>query len=56
MNEKQNNEQKTVSLPYFGLPRLFPFLTPYGKTFLIMVILLLCAAAETMMTDDSASG
>ncbi|MBR6424363.1 MAG: ABC transporter ATP-binding protein [Oscillospiraceae bacterium] len=39
MNEKQNNEQKTVSLPYFGLPRLFPFLKPYGKTFLIMVIL-----------------
>ena len=36
---KTTEKKDYVSLPLFGIPRLMPFLRPYGKTFLIMVIL-----------------
>ena len=46
---KQNNEkQKRVRLPLFGIPRLLPFAKPYKKTFVwIIVIQILCGLSDT---------
>ena len=37
MEQREQQEQKT-SLPFFGIPRLFPYLKKYRKTLLLMVI------------------
>ena len=38
---KQNNEkQKRVRLPLFGIPRLLPFARPYKKTFFWIIVIL----------------
>ena len=38
MKQDQDNN---ISLPFFGLPRIFPFLKPYRKKMVRMVILAL---------------
>ena len=38
MNENaKENTDKAVSLPFFGIPKLLPFLHPYRKRIVIMV-------------------
>ena len=40
MNENaKENTDKAVSLPFFGIPKLLPFLHPYRKRIVIMVLL-----------------
>ncbi|MBQ1310558.1 MAG: hypothetical protein IIY55_01820 [Blautia sp.] len=39
MNPMESEKEQTVSLRFFGLPRLFPFLKPYWKKILLMILL-----------------
>lgn len=40
-------EQKNVSLPFFGIPKLLPYLRPYRKTVIRMVLLaLVCSVID----------
>ena len=40
-------EQKNVSLPIFGIPKLLPYLRPYRKTVIRMVLLaLVCSVID----------
>ncbi len=35
----QENKEQQVRLPFFGIPRLMPFLRPYGRRIVIMILL-----------------
>ncbi len=36
--EAAHDEKKYVSLPFFGIPRILPYLGPYKKTLLMMIV------------------
>ena len=37
MNQTEKEKQEYVSLPYFGIPKLLPYLKPYRWNLLAMV-------------------
>ncbi|SDZ82696.1 ATP-binding cassette, subfamily B [Lachnospiraceae bacterium NK3A20] len=39
MAGKQHQEDRNVMLPFFGIPKLFPFVKPYRKTIFLMIVL-----------------
>ena len=42
-----NKERETVSLPLFGIPRLIPYLRPYRKRVIRMILLaLICSVID----------
>ena len=42
-----NKERETASLPLFGIPRLIPYLRPYRKRVIRMIILaLICSVID----------
>ena len=40
-----NEQEKNISLPFFGIPKLFPFLKRYASSFLLMILLAIFASA-----------
>ncbi len=42
--DKQEKREERVSLPFFGIPRLFPYIRKYRKTLLVMLV---CGLAGT---------
>ena len=45
MNQTEKEKQEYVSLPYFGLPKLIPYLKPYRWNLLAMVLFGLLTSA-----------
>ena len=46
---EQNMDEKKVSLPFFGIPKLIPYMKKYRKTLLLMLLCGLCGTAVDLM-------
>ncbi len=49
MKIKKEDQNAPVRLPYFGLNRLLPFLRPYGKRLLVMILLGVAASVADIL-------
>ena len=45
----RNNENKTTKLPFFGLGKILPYLKPFWKSFIFILVMGLLASADDVI-------